>query len=116
MRLDLAASDLKSLSREELIVLAGCWNAQITTLTMQLVELMGKFEEQAGGSAVTQQLPLLVAAPEGRKQMAQTARTAYILQWALLLTEARRRKRHDSKHPCSIRMGCGRPGVARSSG
>jgi transposase len=44
--LDLAVSDLESLSREELIALAQRQDAQITLLATQLAELMEKFEQQ----------------------------------------------------------------------
>ncbi|MFI5799877.1 hypothetical protein [Streptomyces sp. NPDC051677] len=47
-------SDLESLSREELIVLARRQDAQITTLATQLAELMGKFEQQAAELAKLQ--------------------------------------------------------------
>jgi transposase len=45
--LDLAVSDLESLSREELVVLARRQDAQITALAVQLATLMEKFEQQA---------------------------------------------------------------------
>jgi hypothetical protein len=54
--LDLAVSDLESLSREELIVLARRQDAQITTLAMQLATLMEKFEQQAAELARVQHL------------------------------------------------------------
>ncbi|MFD0507319.1 DUF6444 domain-containing protein [Streptomyces chiangmaiensis] len=49
-------SDLESLSREELIVLAQRQDAQITLLATQLAELMEKFEQQAAELARLQHL------------------------------------------------------------
>lgn len=49
-------SDLESLSREELIVLARRQDAQITTLAMQLATLVEKFEQQAAELARMQHL------------------------------------------------------------
>lgn len=49
-------SDLESLSREELIVLARRQDAQITTLAMQLATLMEKFEKQVAELARVQHL------------------------------------------------------------
>ncbi|MER5359655.1 hypothetical protein [Streptomyces sp. NPDC002785] len=49
-------SDLESLSREELIVLARLQDAQITAMATQLAALMEKFEQQAAESARLQHL------------------------------------------------------------